>query len=245
MGNMKEAWWCPSTVFPDELIDGEQLFRLLLTERARPGSLMVDGGGRRFVNESLNYNDAGRALVQLPALRPDGAVAWLIFDSSYRKRYHIGTIRRDAPDPEWLVSVSSLEEMEFELGIPGGQLEETVVEFNRDVARGVDTRFQRGQSAYDRFVGDPTSPHPSLGEVVAPPYYALPVLPGCLGTKGGPVTDEDGRVLSEGTPVPGLYAVGNTAANPLGTAYPGAGGTIGPHLVFGRRAGRSAAKNCC
>ena len=243
MGNMKEAWWCPSTVFPDELIDGEQLFRLLLTERARPGSLMVDGGGRRFVNESLNYNDAGRALVQLPALRPDGAVAWLIFDSSYRKRYHIGTIRRDAPDPEWLVSVSSLEEMEFELGIPGGQLEETVVEFNRDVARGVDTRFQRGQSAYDRFVGDPTSPHPSLGEVVAPPYYALPVLPGCLGTKGGPVTDEDGRVLSEGTPVPGLYAVGNTAANPLGTAYPGAGGTIGPHLVFGRRAGCAAAKN--
>ena len=243
MGNMKEAWWCPSTVFPDELIDGEQLFRLLLTERARPGSLMVDGGGRRFVNESLNYNDAGRALAQLPGLRPDGAVAWLIFDSSYRKRYHIGTIRRDAPDPEWLVSVSSLEEMEFELGIPGGQLEETVVEFNRDVARGVDTRFQRGQSAYDRFVGDPTSPHPSLGEVVAPPYYALPVLPGCLGTKGGPVTDEDGRVLSEGTPVPGLYAVGNTAANPLGTAYPGAGGTIGPHLVFGRRAGCAAAKN--
>ena len=99
IGNMKEAWWCPSTVFPDEFIDGEQLFRLLLTERARPGSLMVDGAGRRFVNESLNYNDAGRALVQLPGLRPDGVVAWLIFDSSYRKRYHIGTIRRDAPDP--------------------------------------------------------------------------------------------------------------------------------------------------
>ena len=138
-----------------------------------------------------------------------------------------------------------MEEMECELGIPGGQLEETVAEFNRDVPGGVDTRFQRGQSAYDRFVGDPTSPHPSLGKVVAPPYYALPVLPGCLGTKGGPVTDEDGRVLSEGTPVPGLYAVGNTAANPLGTAYPGAGGTIGPHLVFGRRAGRSAAKNGC
>ncbi len=243
MGNMKEAWWCPSTVFPDELIDGEQLFRLLLTERARPGSLMVDGGGKRFINESLNYNDAGRALVQMPELRPDGAVAWLIFDSSYRRRYHLGTIRNNAPDPEWLVSASSLEGMESELGIPVGQLEETVVEFNRGVSRGIDTRFQRGRSAYDRFVGDPTSPHPSLGKVGTPPFYALPVIPGCLGTKGGPLTDEDGRVLSKGVPVTGLYAVGNAAANPLGTAYPGAGGTIGPHLVFGRRAGYSAAKN--
>ena len=243
MGNMKEAWWCPSTVFPGELIDGEQLFRLLLTERARPGSLMVDGGGKRFVNESLNYNDAGRALVQLPGLRPDGVVAWLIFDSSYRRRYHLGTIRNDAPDPEWLTSGSSLEEIESELGIPVGQLEETVVEFNQGASRGVDTRFQRGQSAYDRFVGDSTSPHPNLGKVTTPPFYALPVIPGCLGTKGGPLTDEDGRVLSKGVPVPGLYAVGNTAANPLGTAYPGAGGTIGPHLVFGRRAGCSAAKD--
>jgi succinate dehydrogenase/fumarate reductase flavoprotein subunit len=243
MRNMNEAWWCPSTAFPDELIDGQQMFRLLLTERARPGSLMVDGGGKRFINESLNYNDAGRALMRLPGLRPDGVVAWLIFDSSYRKRYHVGTIRKDAPDPEWLVVAASLEEMEAELDLPPGRLEETIEEFNRGVLRGVDPRFQRGRSAYDKFVGDSANPHPSLGKVGTPPFYALPVIPGCLGTKGGPLTDQDGRVLSKGVPVPGLYAVGNTAANPLGTAYPGAGGTIGPHIVFGRRAGYSAAMN--
>ena len=241
MRNMKEAWWCPSTAFPDELIDGQQMFRLLLTERARPGSLMVDGGGKRFINESLNYNDAGRALMRLPRLRSDGVVAWLIFDSNYRKRYHVGTIRRDSPDPEWLVAATSLEEMGTELDLPSGRLEETIEEFNRGVLRGIDTRFQRGRSAYDKFVGDSTSPHPSLGKIGTPPFYALPVIPGCLGTKGGPLTDQDGRVLSKGIPIPGLYAVGNTAANPLGTAYPGAGGTIGPHIVFGRRAGISAA----
>ena len=242
MGNMNEAWWCPATAFPDESVDGQQMFRLLLTERSRPGSLMVNGTANRFINESLNYNDAGRVLMDMPRLRSDGVVAWLIFDSSYRRRYHVGTIRKSAPDPEWLVSASSLEELAVELGLPGDQLVETIDDFNRIASEGTDPTFRRGSSAYDRFVGDPESPHPSLGALLAAPFYAIPVIPGCLGTKGGPLTNQDGQVLSNGQPVPGLFAVGNAAANPLGAAYPGAGGTIGPHIVFSRRAGRSAAK---
>ena len=245
MGNMSEAWWCPSTARPGELIEGQQMFRLLLHERARPGCLMVDGRGERFMNESLNYNDAGRTLLGLPRLRPDGTVAWLIFDSEHRARYHFGTLRRDDPDPDWLVSATSLEELEIQLDISPGQLTSTVEEFNVFAFQGVDERFHRGQSAYDRFIGDPTSSHPSLGKVCTGPFYAMPVIPGCLGTKGGPLTDQDGRVLSKGAPVPNLYAVGNAAANPLGNAYPGAGGTIGPHIVFSRRAGRSAARSGC
>ena len=67
------------------------------------------------------------------------------------------------------------------------------------------------------------------------------MLPGCLGTKGGPRTDADGRVLSiaDGAPIPGLYAAGNAAASAFGMAYPGAGGTLGPAGVRppGRRRG--------
>ena len=41
--------------------------------------------------------------------------------------------------------------------------------------------------------------------------------------------------------VAGLYAAGNVAANPFGTATPAGGSTLGPALVFGFRAGEAAA----
>ena len=55
-----------------------------------------------------------------------------------------------------------------------------------------------------------------------------------LGTCGGLTVDDRARVLREnGSHVPGLYAIGNTAANAFGHRYPGAGATIGQGLVFG------------
>lgn len=41
--------------------------------------------------------------------------------------------------------------------------------------------------------------------------------------------------------IDGLYAIGNTAANAFGTAYPGAGATIAQGLVYGYVAARDAA----
>ena len=63
-----------------------------------------------------------------------------------------------------------------------------------------------------------------------------------MGTKGGPRTDGEGRVRHVTGPViPGLYAAGNAMAGVTGRAYGGAGGTIGPAMVFGFRAGHHAA----
>ena len=42
-------------------------------------------------------------------------------------------------------------------------------------------------------------------------------------------------------PVSGLYAAGNAAASPFGTATAAGGATLGPALVFGFRAGEAAA----
>jgi 3-oxosteroid 1-dehydrogenase len=238
LGCMSEAWWCPAVSIPGETIDGTAMFRLILTERARAGSLIVDGSGRRFVNEAQNYNDLGRALQDFSPARYafSHVPAWLIFDGGYRASYRLGPLSRSDPDPEWLARADGLSELAAAIGVPADVLEETVARFNDGARRRVDPDFGRGSYPYDRFIGD-------LGPLEREPYYALRILPGCLGTKGGPRTDADGRVLAigDGAPIPGLYAAGNVAASAFGLAYPGAGGTLGPALVFGLRAGDAAA----
>ena len=64
-----------------------------------------------------------------------------------------------------------------------------------------------------------------------------------LGTKGGPRTNSHAAVLDvDGQVIPGLYAAGNVMAGPTGMVYGGAGGTLGPAMVFGFKAGRHAAE---
>jgi hypothetical protein len=247
LGNLSEAWWSPAMRIPGETIDGAEMFRLILTERARPGSVIVDSRGRRFADEAQNYNDFGRALHEFdPAAMTFPRIpAWMIFDARYRRRYGLGPLRRRAPDPPWLARADDLDTLAGRIGVDGERLRATLARFNELAAAGADRDFGRGEFAYDRYMGDPRAPNPVLAAVDEPPFYAIEVLPGCLGTKGGPRTDCDGRVLralGEGA-IGGLYAAGNAAASPFGLAYPGAGGTIGPALVFGARAGEAAARD--
>jgi 3-oxosteroid 1-dehydrogenase len=119
--------------------------------------------------------------------------------------------------------------------VPAGQLEETVRRFNEFARTGRDADFGRGDSAYDRYYGDPRCrPNPNLAPLAKAPYYAIKIVPGDLGTKGGLRTDERARVLREdGTPIAGLYAAGNVSAAVMGRSYAGAGATIGPAMTFG------------
>jgi 3-oxosteroid 1-dehydrogenase len=100
---------------------------------------------------------------------------------------------------------------------------------------GVDADFGRGSDAFDNYFGDPkVTPNPNLGPIAVAPYYAVPIVPGDLGTKGGLVTDEHARVLKpDGSVIRGLYATGNTSASVMGRSYAGAGATLGPALTFG------------
>ena len=238
LGTMSEAWWAPAVRLPGDTIDGRPLYRLVLGERSRPGSLIVDRSGRRFLDESQNYNDVGRALQDFDAaaFAYRHVPAWLVFDADYRRTHRVFTITPDDPDPDWLVRADTAEDLAARIGVPPAALAETIDRFSRAAGAGEDPEFGRGSYAYDRFLG-------ALGPLGAGPFFALELLPGCLGTKGGPRTDPDGRVLAaaDGRAISGLYAAGNAAASPFGLAYPGAGGTIGPALVFGLRAGEAAA----
>ena len=246
LGNMAQAWWATMAHIPGEEAWGAPRYHLVLVERTRPGSIMVNGAGERFCNEAANYNALGGAFHQLdPAtLRHANAAAWLVVDDRYRRRYALPGCRRGAEPPSWVHRGASLADLAAAIGVPPGTLSETVTEFNRNVAAGSDPVFGRGASVYDRFNGDRTLPGAAatLGPLDEPPFYAVAIRIGALGTSGGPRTDERGRVLARsGGTIPGLWAAGNVMAAPTATVYAGAGGTLGPAMTFGYLAGRDAA----
>ena len=130
---------------------------------------------------------------------------------------------------------STVAELATSAGLDPQALAATVARFNGFAEAGSDEDFRRGDSAYDRYYGDPRRrPNPNLAPLAAPPFYAVKIVPGDLGTKGGLRTDERARVLrADGSPIPGLYAAGNTSAAVMGHSYAGAGATIGPAMTFG------------
>lgn len=239
LGNMAEGWWMPALSVPGERADGAAYHRPLHHERAQAGSLMVDGHGRRFVDEAADYGDVGRAMLRFATGTPSwpAAPAHLLFDAAYRATVAVGPLRPGDPDPGWLAVGDTPEAAAAACGLPPATVADEVARFNRHAARGEDPDFGRGGRHYDRWIsgGRPLAP---LREA---PFYAVAVRPGCLGTKGGPRTDAEGRVVGvDGRPRPGLYAAGNAAASCFGTATAAGGSTLGPALVFGWRAGQAA-----
>jgi 3-oxosteroid 1-dehydrogenase len=138
----------------------------------------------------------------------------------------------------------TLEELAGKCGIDRQGLADEVQKLNRYADTGEDIDFKKGSSVIDRYFGDPAvGPNPCLGPIDVPPYYAIELWPGDIGTSGGLDTDAHARVLREdGSPTDGLYATGNCAAAVTGNAYPGAGATIGASMVFGYIAARHAAE---
>jgi hypothetical protein len=246
LGNMSEAWWMPTIPIPGEHVRGRPLNRLCLSERTLPGSILVNGKGRRFANEAANYNDIGRAFHTFDPTRFafENNPAWLIFDDIFQRRYPVAGYAPGKAPPGLLHTAPDLSALATMIGVDAAALAATVERFNHYAAKGQDPDFDRGVSVYDTYNGDRTQPGVSatLRPLSEGPYHAVRIVSGALGTKGGPRTDERGRVLNtRGQPIPGLYAAGNAMAGSTGMVYGGAGGTLGPALTFGFLAGKDAA----
>ena len=241
-GLMDDAWWGPSIALP-----GGPYF--CLAERSLPGCILVNGAGQRFVDESAPYVDAVRAMYDGNTPENPHIPAWLVFDQRYRDRYVFAGLPPGRALPRrWyaagsVVRADDLAGLAQAAGVAAGGLAKTVTRFNEFAAAGRDEEFGRGDSAYDRYYGDPRCrPNPNLAPLARPPFYAARIVPGDLGTKGGLRTDSRARVLREdGTPIPGLYAAGNASASVMGHSYAGAGATIGPAMTFGYIAARTMA----
>ncbi len=231
---LDECWWAPGLVLPD----GSVSFRLF--ERGKPGGIIVNGAGERFANESWPYDRFGRAMLEGNARGVSHIPCWFVVDQQHVDKYGFATARPGKEiDQEWLdsgavVKANTLEELAERLEVPVGGLSKTVEVFNEDARKGTDPRFQRGETAFDKFFGDPKhEPNPNLGPLETAPYYAWKVQPADLGTKGGVRCDPSGRALREdGTVIPGLYAAGNTMASWTNRCYPGPGSPIGSCVVF-------------
>jgi glycine/D-amino acid oxidase-like deaminating enzyme len=251
---LDEAWWYPTLAWPDGRL------QFLLNERMMPAQFMVNGDGKRFINEATPYSDFGHAMIRGQESGVTHIPCWLITDiSSWRRYVILGHLPLPkipfAPAPTgysvpraWLDSgvvkqAGSWAGLAAAIGVPAAALEQTAARYNALAVSGHDDDFGRGDSVYDNYYGDPTLPNPNLAPLGEPPYMAFRVVLGDLGTNGGLLTDEHARVLRPGgSVIPGCYAVGNTSAAVMGRSYAGAGATIGPAMTFGYIAARHVAE---
>ncbi|WP_067179429.1 FAD-binding protein [Microtetraspora niveoalba] len=234
---MDDAWWMPAVRHPA----GATI--PLVSERCIPPSIIVSSEGRRFTNESSPYVNFVH-----DQLAGGHVPVWFVMDAKARARYPFAQILPGMPIPKDFYDqglafrADTIEELAGEIGVPPRALAETVERFNGFARNGKDEDFGRGDSAYDRYYGDPTLKNPNIDVIDKAPFYAFRIEAGDLGTKGGLVCDEHGRVLREdGSAIEGLYATGNTSASVMANEYAGPGATIGPSIVFGYIAARHAA----
>ena len=242
--NMQSAWAAPVFYVP-----GEDRGRLSTIERALPGCIIVNQLGERYLNEAASYHIVGQQMARREAEHGDASPSWFVFDHRFRHKYPVGPLLPLVPD--WaqngmvksiLKKGRTIADLAEAMKVDPARLAATLERFNAHAAKGEDPDFHRGVAAYDKMYGDPSvTPNPSLKPIEKGPFYAMPIYPGDIGTNGGLRTDERARVVDEkGSPIGGLYAIGNNAASAMGESYPGAGVTIGPALTFGYLAARDA-----
>ncbi len=215
--------------------------------RAMPGVIAVTRDGQRFTNEGRSYHDVGRDLLRKEAGEPE-AVAWLVFDHRYLRRWGNGPIR-PAPIPfkpyiktGYLKTGRTVEELAAATGIDPTGLRATIDRYNRFARDGNDPDFHRGESIFDQVSGDAEhKPNPCVGPIDAAPYYAIRVFAGCVGTFAGLRANGHAQVeTADGVPIEGLYVVGNDMASITGGDYVAGGCTLGPGMTFGYLAARHA-----
>ncbi|MGE0805185.1 MAG: FAD-dependent oxidoreductase [Burkholderiaceae bacterium] len=227
--------------------DGQrQIHPHIRFDRCKPGSIVVDAGGRRFVNEASGYHQ-----FVLGMQRARAVPAYLIGDHRFLRKYGMG-LARPFPFPYrrfiragYLIEAPTLEALAGKLGIDAAQLSASVARLNEYARTGVDLEFHKGDDVFSRRDGDPAhaGPNPCLGPIGEAPFYAVKIYPGDSATICGLVVDSYARVLDrDDAAIEGLYACGMDMNNPSLGTHPASGCNIGPAIAFAYRAARHLAE---
>ena len=238
-------YWAPMSEMRER--DGtREVFPHIVTDRAKPGIIAITEKGRRFVNEAHSYHRFVQAMI---AEQTKGVTRFfLIADRRALRAYGLGLVRPllglhgKFLESGYLIKAPSIQSMAERLDIDSKALQETLDEFNRDARAGEDRQFHKGGDSYDLHMGDADAKNPCLAPLDTPPYYAVQIVTGDLGSAIGLMTDSSARVLkTDGTMIPGLYAVGTDMNSVVGGTYPGAGIVLGTGLTFGYIAAQAIA----
>jgi fumarate reductase flavoprotein subunit len=122
----------------------------------------------------------------------------------------------------------TIEELAEKIGVPVETFKETVERYNEVAKAKKDTDFGKRPEL--------------LTTIEEPPFYALKFGGALLTVNGGVNVDTNLQVLDkEYKPIPGLYAVGNTAGGLYGVDYPTIipGNSHGRALTWGYVAGKT------
>lgn len=214
---------------------------------AKPHAILVDQSGERYLNEGGSYMEFCQGMLARNE-EVSAIPSWMVVDTRFLRDYMIGSTMPGTQKPQswydsnYLRKGETIEQLATACGMDPARLRANVDRFNGFARNGRDEDFGRGNRAYDRWLGDHThAPSATLGTIEEGPFFAVPVVPGDVGTFGGVVTDTHARVLrDDGTPIRGLYATGTTTASVMGRTYPGAGCSIGPSFTWGFVAARHA-----
>jgi len=243
--DLSAAFWAPASI--RRRADGSNaVFPHFVLDRGKPGTLVVDGNGRRFVNEAISYHQFAQEML---ANAKSAIPAFLVADAMALRKYGLGMVRpggwgtRAALADGYLVAGNTIEQLAQRLGIDPGNLRETVDRMNGYARTGRDLEFDRGSTVYQNHNGDAAAggANPNLGPITSAPFYALRLYPSDIGASAGLVTDEAARVLDSGNrPIARLYACGNDMQSIMGGTYPGPGITLGPAIAFANVAASDA-----
>ncbi len=238
-----DGYWSPVSRFKRE--DGSYaIYPHTVADRGKPGFFAVNADGRRFTNEANSYHDFVKGMFK-PVGNRASTPAWLVCDQASLWKYGLGAVKpmhmglKTHLKSGYIKKADTLEELAALIGVDAQGLKETAERYNADAAQGIDNAFGRGGNVYHRYMGDPSvTPNPCMAPLEKPPYYAVELFAGTLGTAAGLKTNRTCQVVGkDGQPVPGLYACGNDMNSIMAGTYPGPGITLGPALVFGYVAG--------
>lgn len=200
------------------------------------GAVIVNKEGQRFIDESASYKEIGQAALS----QPDG-IGYQIFD---QKIYDIGVQKAEGMRSDkamfglddtrikLLVKGNSIRELAFKIHVPSEALHKTIDEYNEQAASGKEARFGRAALA---------GKSGKILRIDRPPFFAYASKGMLPGTYGGIVVDETMRVLRRKSRIQGLFAAGEIIGGFHGVGYM-TGTAAGKALIFGRIAGREAAK---